>query len=845
MIFEHRKIESLDDYFLDLSKRREKGVYFYRINGISDEVKRFLCKYYDSARKNGVIIEGKIGNPTEANLAYYNEIMGMDFKMEESFIEGCLKKWLPRMNDSQRNLVASSIYGSLDTLRRSGKTENMLKNAYIKFMCWLYYKFERITNGLGQEQLPKIFYEGTVSSYELMIISVLSGAGCDVILFQNDDDKAYRAADPESSRSVLYSGSLDPVPSDFSVRKIYEEELNSGSLKPKPVNVSRPDRDARTTAAQTGTAASAGASAPRLHINTSSVYTRNSSSGAGRNQAFGGTGDNAGSAGANPGSAGGRNGGSTGGNAVGRNAGLEPVNLGPVIRCTNAWIKGEGLSDISEATTLRGKDDNLFYNCYIRINGATDRLTYPNELYQFYLQLQNAKRYVVLVNGSIPKPTTDEIMGIKRNNYVRLEQLLAGLRVNIQYPSNPELRDIMVRAFEEVITEESRTTDGNMNKLMNKGVYLLCWLKRYQTELFHSWKKPEIGCFIYTGGCKDSNEAMFMRFLSRLPVDVLILCPNLNEKCCLEDRMLYEINYENSMTLTEFPAQNAQLHIGTAAFHAEKDLDRIMYNDSTIFRDQQFTRANTISLQTMDREIKILWTSELKYRPNFSTLDGIVNIPVIFSKMSGVKDGKMDEYWSSIKQLMTPETIVIDKAPHIKQTDPNPMKMYAAEFIKNGKLQRNRIKNHPGYQYGFLREEMQEHMLDKLEMMIDQRLIKGTFENGTEYTIVSVALNLPKDVTRLIQKFDFTKTNPKLLYINVSESLISLEDTIYVTYLNMIGFDVVFFIPTGYNIEGYFNKKLMEEHQLGDYVYDLQIPDWSTVPLTVHKSWKDKIFKRG
>lgn len=833
-MLEHKKIENLDDYFLELSKRKEKGVFFYRINGLSEEIKQFLYKYYEAARKMGVIIEGRIANPTESNLSYYNEMMGVDFKPEQAFISNSLKKWLPRMHDSQRELVSSSIFNSLCDMQKQGKTDNMLKNAYIKYMCWLYYKFERIISQLGQENLPKILYEGEISNYELMLISILSNAGCDVILFQKDGDQAYKKCDPTLSKSELYNASFNKAPSDFSIRKMVETKIREDAPKPKPVNVTRTDRGAAAQQANSQAALQANRQptlqanrqpAPQagggLHINISR------SSSADRNKAAAPAG-NAGS-------------------AVNRSnvGGIEPVNLGPVIRCTNAWIEGEGLQDILQATAMRGNDNNLYYNCYCRINGVVDRLTYANELYQFYLSLKNSKRQVVIVNKTIPKPTTDEIMGVKRANYVRLEQILAGLRANIQYPANPELRDIMVRSFEEILTEESKMLDGNINKTINKGVYLICWLKRYQSELFRSWKRPDIGCFIYFGGCKDANEAMFMRFLARLPVDVLILCPNLNEKCCLEDSVLYEINNENSMNLNEFPAQSAQLHIGTAAYHAERDLDEIMYNDSVVFRNQQFNKANIISLQTMDREIKILWNNDLKFRPNFSTVDGVVNIPVIFSKMSGVKDGKADEYWISIKQLMTPETLVVDQAPFIKSNTPNPVKMYATEFFKNGKLQRSRIKNHQSYQYGFLREDMQEHILDKLEMMIEQRLIKGTFENGTEYTIISVALNLPKDVIRLIQKFDFTKKNPKLIYINAAESLISLEDTIYATFLNLIGFDVVFFIPTGYNIEGYFNKKLMEEHQLGDYMYDLQVPNWKTVPLTVQKRWKDKIFKKG
>ncbi len=45
--------------------------------------------------KSGVVIEGKIANPTEQNLSYYEEIMGMDFQMSMGFLLTSLKKWLP------------------------------------------------------------------------------------------------------------------------------------------------------------------------------------------------------------------------------------------------------------------------------------------------------------------------------------------------------------------------------------------------------------------------------------------------------------------------------------------------------------------------------------------------------------------------------------------------------------------------------------------------------------------------------------------------------------------------------------------------------------------------------
>ena len=74
----------------------------------------------------------------------------------------------------------------------------------------------------------------------------------------------------------------------------------------------------------------------------------------------------------------------------------------------------------------------------------------------------------------------------------------------------------------------------------------------------------------------------------------------------------------------------------------------------------------------------------------------------------------------------------------------------------------------------------------------------------------------------------------------------ALEDAILITFLNLIGFDVVLFVPTGYQtIERYLNDNYPIEHQIGEYLYDLQIPDFSTLPQPKSRSWLDHILKRG
>ena len=756
-MFEHRALNSLDDFFVEYGQRREPGIYFYRINGYNDAVRDFLLRYYEEARKTGVVIEGRIPNPDEKNLAYYEEIMGMQFQLSMGFLIVSLQKWLPRMNDYQRKNVAASLYDTLDAMRREGKNDNMLRNAYIKFMCWLYYRFERIVNHLGENRVPKILYEGSISNYELKLLCILSGAGCDIVLLQYQGDGAYSALDRDFrlSRKLELPG-MGEFPREFCVRNLRKELEERASA----------ERLCGTL--------------PRLQ------------------------------------------------------------------NCTNAWMEGKGLEDVLKPVRDRGQDERFFYNCFLRMEGAEDKLTYLNELYRFQLEMAGAGRKPVIVESELQPPSNEEISAIRRKQYKDTGQLIMDLASNIIFAADMELQRILRKAFADEVLEEARRVAGNLNRLTNRTIYLLCWLQRFQAALFKGWKSPQVGCFVYLGGCRNENEAFFLRYLSRLPVDVVILTPDLNRKCCLEAENLYVMHFNDSIPVMRFPRENADLQLSTAAYHAERELDTLMYQDTGMYRNQQYQRGVSAALQSIYEEIAILWDQELKYRPNFDVTDSVVTMPVIFAKVSGVKDGQVQPYWAGIKKLLTPDTLLIRGAPYLRPEDPNPVRAWTAGFLKNGKLQRARIKGHSCYQYGVLREEVQEHILDKLQLLLDRKLIRGIGENGTEYTVIATVLNLNKDILRMLQKFDFTRKNPKIVYINTAEAVLSLEDSILMAFLNLAGFDIVFFVPTGYQcVEKYWNNKGMEEHQIGEYVYDLTIPDFDTISIKPRRNWRERIFRRG
>lgn len=750
-MFQLGRIEKLHDYFSACSRRREQAVFFYRVAGYSGEVAAFLTQYDQAARTNGVVIEGRIPNPDPKQLDYLAEMMGSDFQLDAGFLTQKLTRWLPRLTGAQREAVVTAMTATLQDLQAHGKNENMLRNAYIKYMCWLYYKFERILGRLGGDELPKILYDGTVSNYELQLLVILARAGADIVLLERAGDAGYLRCDPTSQYAQLYQApGLTPFPADFSLRQLREQG--------------------------------------RQQAERQKLY--------------------------------------------GAPAGIAP--------CTNAWMKAPDVKEILTAVRARGDDPKLFYNAFVVQYGVEDKLLFPSDMVAFYQQLKREGRKVCLENGRLPPPTPEEIAAVRRRNHQTAEQLAADLAANLQYPNNQQLQTLMRQAFLDVVLEEDKAVGGNLNRLLNKAVYLVAWMKRYQKDLFQNWQAPEVGVFILFGACSGDNEALFLRLLAKLPVDVLVLLPDLNAPCVLKDPALLDLHKEHSLPMTDFPVEPSQMRVRTAAYQAEREMDSILYQNTGLYRAKQHQKAEAVTLQTMYEEIGLLWDQELKYRPGFAAEGDTVTVPVLLEKICGMKDGPILPYWLEIKKLVTPETTLVTKLPWQTGLEANPMKPYATQFLRQGRLQREKIKQHKDYPYGILRPEIQDYLLDKLQVLLDEKLIAGTYQNGTEYTIVSTILGLPKDLLRRIQNFDFTKKNPKLIIISTTEETLSLEDSILVAFLNLVGFDILFFVPTGYqSIEKYFQKPFANEHQLGPYRYDLQVPDFRTL----HEGGKSSIRK--
>lgn len=747
-MFQLKKITQNEEFFKNKTERGGDITFGMRLTGYSPTVKGFLTEYYNSAQKSGLVQLGKLPNPTTDNLSYYSQMVGDDFQLDAGFFSQKLTKWLPRLSPLQNQTISKAIYETLLELQSSGKNLNILKNIFIKFMCWMYYRLERLLRQLGGVEIPKILYQGELSDYELRMFHVCSKAGCDLLLLLPQSGANYPQMDKENRCTHLYDlCPLEPFPPDFSIKKQLEEAKEKERLQ-VPIGL-------------------------KIH--------------------------------------------------------------------SNRWSKNVGFSDYLTTFSQRGGTNQDFFTCFRMICGTEDKVNYEGNLYRFHQEMQTLQRGIVSVSALLP-PSPQEINQIKRDNSKDTSQLCANIATNIQYPSNPALQKQLVYGFLTALMENQEFLAQNLSRQTTICVYLLCWLKQYQGKLFSSCTKGEVGCFVLLGGCFKLEEKLFLRFLSFLPTDILVLAPDLSKAPLPVEGMIVE-QYSQSLPIKDFPTAQTQAQIGTTAYHAERELDDLLYQDTGMYRNQQFKKASPILLRTMYEEIALLWNQELKFRPNFSTIGDQVHMPVFFAKVSGVKENP-NTYWNSIRNLVTPETLVVTNVPFFlpKQTE---LHSVATTFYRGGGLSKEAVFQHKAYQYSYLRKETQEHILDALDRMLSEKNIKGMGQNGLEYKVIGDVLSLDKELLRMIQWFDFTQKNPKVLYIHTSEATPSLEDAIMLSFLSAVGFDVVTFVPTGYQgVEVHYVNSLMEEHQIGGYAYDLPIPKLNP-PQNPLKKLGGKIFKRG
>ncbi len=835
---------SLQDLMLPLSRRPGgQGVYFVRLHQTSAEALNALWLYHEAARMKGVIIEGQIGNPDERQLAYLHETLGSDFEPTNAFLSMKLTTWMPRMSSRNRAEFTQALLRQMTELRQAGKPEAVLRNVYFKMMCWLYYRFERLMPFLGDDEPPRILYEcSAVTAHELMLLRLLNAMGADVMLLEVSGDAVYQRLDAANQWSQLMTvPNGQPFPADFTLKAFRKQRAqqkptvpnrataaNQPTVSTRPTAANQPTVSTRPAAANQPTVSARPANRPTMPIPPAMpamvaahptmpaavpVLTIPSSSPTKPNAA-----------------------------AVNRSAEKDPeayFQKPKQSACTNAWMKQADVLALLTPERERGDDLSLFYNALVVLRGVKEPAKYPDLLRRLYEQLCEQNRHVLVLHDGLPTPSSEETNRIRRRNYRSAVEMAVDLASNLP-EAEQELHRLMQQSFVRTMMYAAGRED-NLNRLLTSGVYLLCWIQRYHRKLFTGARSNELPCLLLLNGCTNDHDALYPVFLSGLPVDVAVFSPDLSKPCTLGEEKALLLTGSHSLSVSQYPTDAVSVRLSTAAAAAERDLNRTMSEDAGVYRAHQFSHAEAVVLRPALEEVYLLWDQELKFRTGFSVQGNVVTMPVIYARICGVKNGAVDAYWERLRRMLTPETFLIDHLPMLPSGAGNAYAALAKRVLRNGRLMRSALQSDRDYPFSLLRTELQEHLLDQLETMLNQRLIRGIGENGMEYAVVSVVMSLQRDVLRRLQSFDFTKKNPKLLIISATDSSSSLEDAILLTFLSLVGFDVALFVPTGYQtVERYVRDRLPVEHQAGDYLYDLPVPDLTALPVKP-RSWLENL----
>lgn len=456
--------------------------------------------------------------------------------------------------------------------------------------------------------------------------------------------------------------------------------------------------------------------------------------------------------------------------------------------------------------------------------GYEDETIYTNMLVKFKESFAGLKKQLIFIEKTLDNPNAEEVRALGTVPRTSTADMIDALAMLIDLKGDKTRTALAQKALRELLGE---LNTGNQTVVFNYGNKFITWLYRCTQARKYSVLYEDIPVVLYYGDISQS-EVYFLNFMTQCGFDVVYISPNkINLKTVVDKNLngLMQI-FELPQTKESgtYPTKAIKTKVATVAYNAERDLDTMLYGgDTGIYRSFQFPNSQSVTLKTTFEEISILWKQEARFRTGFTTSGNLVSVPNIFAKISGVEDGNMNAYWDDVRDKLTPETILIVKKPNPSENACSDLSAYR-QFYRNGEIDTEKLKASTLNKYSYLPDRIQDMLFYKLQETVSSNFIKLQVDE-LMCSVLHFGMNLGKDFLQLVQRFDFTKTIPKLIYIDAVEDTFTLSECIQTVMCNLIGFDVLIYTPTGYkNIETFVSVDAFEEHIMNQFVYQTEVP---------------------
>ncbi len=456
--------------------------------------------------------------------------------------------------------------------------------------------------------------------------------------------------------------------------------------------------------------------------------------------------------------------------------------------------------------------------------GYNDEAVYTNMLVKFKEGFAGLKKQLIFIEKPLENPNADEVRALGSVPRTSTQEMIDALTLLINLPGDKTRTALAQSALKEIL---GGLDTGNQTVVLNLGNKLITWLYRCTQARKYAVKYEDIPVILYYGDISQS-EVYFLQFMSKCGFDVVYITPNQsNVKITSEkniDGRIQIFQLPLSKESGSYPTKAMKMKVATVAYSAERDLDTMLYGgDTGIYRSFQFPNSQSLTLKTTYEEISILWKEEARFRQGFSTAGNLVTVPNIFAKISGVPDGNLNAYWDDVRSKLTPETILLVKQKNAPSETDTDLSAYRS-FYRNGEIDAEKLKASTLNKFSYLPDRTQDMLLYKLQETVQSGFIKLSGDD-LMCSVLHFGLNLSREYMQIIQRFDFTRTIPKLVIIDAVENTFTLSECIQTVLCNLIGFDVLIYTPTGYkNIETFVTNDAFEEHIQNQFIYDAEIP---------------------
>jgi hypothetical protein len=475
-------------------------------------------------------------------------------------------------------------------------------------------------------------------------------------------------------------------------------------------------------------------------------------------------------------------------------------------------------------------------------NDTDDYYVYRNMLYTLRENLINSPKCLIYIENGMRNPTLEEASTLSRIPLTNRESTLNEFISRLKIDGDP-LREKYAKSALKFI---SQNVPDDM--LYTFCVKIITWLSRCTRSEHYIKSCSEIPLLMFYGKIT-ADEICFLHFCSRIGFDVLYICEDKNY-----EKAVSAGNIENKMqiftlpltgTISTYPDKLLKVKVVTDAYRASKQLDQYLYGSDTFFRDFQFPKITALTLKTTIDEIDVLWHEQSKFRSGFKVEGDRAIVPNIFAKISGVR-GDLDSYFDAIKYKLSPMSIITRNTPAYKRDiDSHQLKIYR-NYINGEQIITEKLKNSPLNKFQYLSENIQNTIFEKMQEAADSGYLKLDFSE-TLPQIIHVGLNLDKNILHLYQKFDFTKDIPKFIIIDTIEDTFSKVECIQLVLLNLLGFDILIYTPTGYrNLETFVDDSAFESYIQGEYRYKVSLPRFkipNKIPEPKPKGLFDRLFR--